>query len=238
MTNFKGPQLAASLDTTRFLTLIDYVTDYSNFDFVQGLSVKVYSNKIVVTYRKDGVCKSHTADLNKEQVIDFIEVYNKKKELKAYQQLTLVSLKGGVMLLEDTVKVAISCKVDLDADPVRLAEATSLYSKVVGTSAHSVYRCFFRSERVNGACRWKGATLSLRFEGDMTPDEKQRIADLGFAVSSNKHGDYLSTHLSLAKKPEVLRAKTIGSIAMSVAAIFGPSSEVALDVDKLLEGTE
>lgn len=97
-------------------------------------------------------------------------------------------------------KVAVDPGVETKPDKIlkkgqvdSLSLATELYQHVKGTSNGSEYIVLALSDELKVAARYKGTTLSVRAEGDMTKHQK-RIKEAGF---DPKTDSYCSVHLSV-----------------------------------------
>jgi hypothetical protein len=81
---------------------------------------------------------------------------------------------------------------DLGMPCIKLRDAIGLYRPVKGTDDDSRYFLVADFGDLKMAARWKGATLSIRFETPNMPKYKTTLSDLGMSTKS----DYASTHMS------------------------------------------
>lgn len=87
---------------------------------------------------------------------------------------------------------AVSAGV-VESLPVALHDAKHLYQRVFGTSPNSVYVVVAIAEKVKIAARAPNpATVSIRVEGDLTPEIVALFESLSFKKSDN--GKYMSAH--------------------------------------------
>jgi hypothetical protein len=98
--------------------------------------------------------------------------------------------------------------------PVLLKDAVAVYQPVKGTSHSSRYVVVAMNEKVKVACRIAGDELSIRVEGDLTPE----VVNAFQSVSVTKKDQYLSGHFALEGK--VTHARLLGSILLGSGLKF------------------
>jgi hypothetical protein len=101
-----------------------------------------------------------------------------------------------------------------DVPLIALRDATSMYQRVKGTSAHAVYVVVAVNEDVRVAAKVVGTKVSMRVEGNITPAVTTKMLSHGF--SSN--GVYMSAHYSCPEN--VTPDKVIGSVLVGCGLQF------------------
>ena len=122
------------------------------------------------------------------------------------------------------VPAKLSATEVLKMEAVPLAQATMLYQPVRGTDKSSRYFVVAMNDDIRVAARIKGASVSMRVEGNITQAVRQALVNDNMKFDDK--GKYLSRHLSADKAtPE----KIVGATLMGSGIAFDtplPSMEV------------
>jgi hypothetical protein len=117
----------------------------------------------------------------------------------------------------------------MNAEPVKLRDATQMYQPVRGSSPNSRYFLVGANEHLRIAARFKGGSLSVRIEGPEWEQHKEQISSCGFDNISLQKG-YASLHLAVANP--TVAAKALGAVLLGLGVtLTTPLPELAVIKD-------